>query len=78
MTNTELARAAQLNAQIKIEINANKVNIDRSIHQKSLIDRIAIKKAKILSKLPNLKLRNEFIKSFLDSQPRFDVKLTQF
>jgi len=48
MTNAELARAAQLNAQIKIEINSQKVDIDRTVFTKSAAEKEALKKAKHL------------------------------
>ena len=48
MTPTELARAAQLNAQIKIEINSQKVQVDRTVFTKSKAEKEALKQAKRL------------------------------
>ena len=48
MTPTELARAAQLNAQIKIEINSQKVNVDRKAFMKTKAEKEALKQAKHL------------------------------
>ena len=46
MTPAELARAAQLNAQIKIEINSSKINIDRTVFSKNKAEKEALKQAK--------------------------------
>ena len=46
MTPTEQARATQLNAQIKIEINSQKVNVDRTVFTKSAAEKEALKQAK--------------------------------
>lgn len=48
MTPTEQARASQLNAQIKIEINSQKVNVDRTVFTKSKAEKEALKQAKRL------------------------------
>lgn len=48
MTPTEQARATQLNAQIKIEINSQKVNVDRTVFTKSTAEKEALKQAKRL------------------------------
>jgi hypothetical protein len=46
MTEIEKARAAQFNAQIKIEINSHKVNIDRTVFTKTKAEKEALKQAK--------------------------------
>lgn len=51
MTNAEKARAEQLNAQIQIEINANKINIDRECFKKTVEEKRALKTAKHFYKL---------------------------
>ena len=48
MTPTEQARATQLNAQIKIEINSQKVQVDRTTFRKSAAEKEALKQAKRL------------------------------
>ncbi len=50
MTNAEQVRALQLNAQIKIEINSHKVNIDRTVFTKTKAEKEALKKAKSINK----------------------------
>jgi hypothetical protein len=48
MTPTEQARATQLNAQIKIEINSQKVQVDRTTFTKTKTEKEALKQAKRL------------------------------
>jgi hypothetical protein len=50
MTEIEKARAAQFNAQIKIEINSHKVNIDRTVFTKTKAEKEALKVAKSINK----------------------------
>ena len=51
MTQSELLKAEQYKAQIKIEINANKVNIDRECFRKTPEEKRALKTAKHFYKL---------------------------
>jgi hypothetical protein len=51
MTNTEKLKAEQLNAQIKIEINSNNVNIDRKCFKKTAEEKRTLKTAKHFYKL---------------------------
>jgi hypothetical protein len=46
MSPAEQARATQLNAQIKIEINSQKINVDRTTFSKSAAEKEALKQAK--------------------------------
>jgi hypothetical protein len=46
MTPAEQAKALQLNAQIKIEINSQKVNVDRTTFTKTKAEKEALKQAK--------------------------------
>ena len=46
MSPAEKTRAEQLNAQIKIEINSHKVNIDRTVFTKTKAEKEALKQAK--------------------------------
>jgi hypothetical protein len=46
MSPAEQARALQLNAQIKIEINSQKVQVDRTTFIKSATEKEALKQAK--------------------------------
>jgi hypothetical protein len=46
MTPAEQARALQLNAQIKLEINSQKVNVDRTTFSKTKAEKEALKQAK--------------------------------
>ena len=46
LSNTEQARATQLNAQIKIEINSQKVQVDRTTFRKNAAEKEALKQAK--------------------------------
>jgi hypothetical protein len=46
MTEAEKLKAAQYNAAIKAEINQNKVNIDRTIFQKTPEDKTLLKRMK--------------------------------
>jgi hypothetical protein len=71
MTNTEKARAEQLNAQIKIEINSHKVDIDRSVFVKTKEEKRALKTAKFFSKVVDKTLRNNCITAIVESNPNF-------
>jgi hypothetical protein len=46
MTPAEQARALQLNAQIKLEINSQKVNVDKTTFSKTKAEKEALKQAK--------------------------------
>jgi hypothetical protein len=46
MSPAEQARALQLNAQIKIEGNSQKINVDRTTFTKSAAEKEALKQAK--------------------------------
>jgi hypothetical protein len=60
-----------LRERIKLEINQFKVNIDKSVFIKTTTEKLALKKAKLQSRVYNKSLRNECIKSILDSTPHF-------
>jgi hypothetical protein len=46
MSPAEQARALQLNAQIKLEINSHKINVDRTTFSKNAAEKEALKQAK--------------------------------
>jgi len=46
MSPAEQAKALQLNAQIKIEGNSQKVNVDRTVFSKTKAEKEALKQAK--------------------------------
>ena len=67
----EIATAAIRNETMHKEINANKVNIDKSVFIKTATEKLALKKAKISARIENTVLRNEFISTLLNSNPNF-------
>lgn len=70
LTHSELATAEIRKRQVFIEINSNKVNIDKSVFAKTEDDRKALKKAKLL--LGTISgLRDDFIKAIISSKPNF-------
>jgi hypothetical protein len=70
MTHSEQATADARKAQIQIEINSQKIDIDKTIFVKTEDDRKALKKAKLLVGTVS-GLRDDFIKAIISSNPNF-------
>jgi hypothetical protein len=70
MTHSEIAIAEIRKQQIQIEINSNKVNIDKTVFAKSEDDKKALKKAKLLVGTVS-GLRDDCIRAIISSSPNF-------
>jgi len=70
MTHSEIATAEIRKQQIQIEINSQKIDIDKTIFVKTENDRKALKKAKLLvGTVPGL--RDDCIRAIINSSPNF-------
>jgi|688.fasta_scaffold1050097_2 hypothetical protein len=70
MTHSELATAEIRKQQIQIEINSQKIDIDKTIFVKTEEDRKALKKAKLLVGTVS-GLRDDCIRAIISSSPNF-------
>jgi len=70
MTHSEQATADARKAQIQIEINSQKIDIDKTIFVKTENDRKALKKAKLLVGTIS-GLRDDCIRAIISSKPNF-------
>jgi hypothetical protein len=70
MTHSEQATADARKAQIQIEINSQKIDIDKSVFVKTEEDRKALKKAKLLVGTVS-GLRDDCIRAIISSSPNF-------
>jgi hypothetical protein len=70
MTHSEQATADARKAQIQIEINSQKIDIDKTIFVKTEDDRKALKKTKLLVGTVS-GLRDDCIKAIINSSPNF-------
>ena len=70
LTHSELATADARKAQIQIEINSQKINIDKTIFVKTENDKKALKKAKLLVGTIS-GLRDDCIRAIISSSPNF-------
>lgn len=70
LTHSEIATAEIRKQQIQIEINSQKIDIDKTIFVKTEEDRKALKKAKLL--VGTVKgLRDDCIRAIISSSPNF-------
>jgi electron transfer flavoprotein alpha subunit len=70
MTHSEQATADARKTQIQIEINSQKIDIDKSVFVKTEEDRKALKKAKLLVGTVS-GLRDDCIRAIISSSPNF-------
>jgi hypothetical protein len=70
MTHSEQATADARKAQIQIEINSQKIDIDKIIFVKTENDKKALKKAKLLVGTVS-GLRDDCIRAIISSSPNF-------